>query len=161
MRLLLLVLSSYRCALTPFGDCALAGKLVVLAAKACAVPMSTASSFWGWALWIPAIICFVNLAQNAYYVYWMTTLPAWAQIPTGRSVAMRRLARQAAADGGATTSTAPWRFTFLPDVRVIRRIPRFFWIIILSQILQAGVVGGELFCRSLFDAVTDTHERFF
>ncbi|KAK1623558.1 hypothetical protein BDP81DRAFT_475555 [Colletotrichum phormii] len=31
------------------------GKLIVLTAKATAVPMRDATSFWGWALWIPAI----------------------------------------------------------------------------------------------------------
>ncbi|GAA5915230.1 hypothetical protein JCM6882_003377 [Rhodosporidiobolus microsporus] len=118
------------------------GKLIVLAAKAAAVPMSTASDFWGWALWIPAIVCAVNMAQTVFYCWWIRRLPAWAQIPTGRDLALRRLARQAASDGGATSSTAPWRFTFLPDIRRVKYIPRFFWLVILSQIMQAGVVGG-------------------
>ncbi|KAM0321643.1 hypothetical protein ACHAQA_009999 [Verticillium albo-atrum] len=50
------------------------GKLVVLAAKAAAVPMRDASDFWGWALWIPAIVCFVNLLQNIFYVWWAGTV---------------------------------------------------------------------------------------
>ncbi|KAL2670216.1 hypothetical protein Neosp_014683 [[Neocosmospora] mangrovei] len=60
------------------------GKLIVLAAKASAVPMRDASSFWGWALWIPAIVCFVNLLQNIFYVWWARSRPEWTQMPTGQ-----------------------------------------------------------------------------
>ncbi|KAJ7234159.1 major facilitator superfamily domain-containing protein [Mycena rebaudengoi] len=53
-----------------FGFDIASGKLVVLAAKACA---------------IPCIICFLNLLHNMVYVWWTSTLPAWTRIPTGRA----------------------------------------------------------------------------
>lgn len=89
--------------------------------------MRDATGFWGWAMWIPAIICFFNLFQNAVYVWWSVYyLPAWTRIPTGRD-------RHRA---GQSTRRA------LPDPKALQRIPRLFWFIVCTQILQAGVVGG-------------------
>ncbi|KAJ7492226.1 major facilitator superfamily domain-containing protein [Mycena latifolia] len=105
------------------------GKLVVLAAKACAVPMRDAApGFWGWALWIPCIICFVNLLMTAVYVWWTTTLPAWTRIPTGRE--------RAVAEGRVR------RFGYLPDFTQLKYLPRLFFVFTCTQIMQAGVVGG-------------------
>src|SRR5688572_25604351 len=122
-------------------------------AKATAVPMRDASSFWGWALWIPAIVCFFNLLQNIGYVWWARTRPEWAQIPTGHGVAREakkqdRAAATAAAGqarNGETitvTTTFTRRTSVLPDWRVLVRVPRFFWLVVCTQILQAGTVGG-------------------
>ncbi|KAJ7687402.1 major facilitator superfamily domain-containing protein [Mycena rosella] len=105
------------------------GKIVVLAAKACAVPMRDAApGFWGWALWIPCIICFFNLLQNIWYVWWTTTLPEWTRIPTGRE--------RAAAEGRTR------RFRYLPDMTPLKLLPRMFFFFTCTQILQAGIVGG-------------------
>lgn len=122
------------------------GKLIVLAAKAAAVPMRDASSFWGWALWIPAIVCFVNLIQNIFYVWWASRRPEWAKMPTGRRLAQEARDRQVVqAEGGQAVeinNTGSRHFTFLFDWKTIARVPRFFWLVVCSQILQAGVVGG-------------------
>ncbi|KAJ7142021.1 major facilitator superfamily domain-containing protein [Mycena crocata] len=105
------------------------GKLVVLAAKACAVPMRDANpNFWGWALWIPCIICFLNLLQNIFYVWWTWTLPAWTRIPTGHE--------------RAVAAGKQRRFRFMPDFSTLKLLPRMFFFFTCSQILQAGVVGG-------------------
>ena len=89
--------------------------------------MRDTTGFWGWAMWIPAIICFVNLLQNAVYVWWSVYyLPAWTRIPTGRDRFR----------AGKSTRRA------LPDPKALKRIPRLFWFIVCTQILQAGVVGG-------------------
>lgn len=118
------------------------GKLIVLIAKATAVPMRDASSFWGWALWIPAIVCFANLVQNIFYVWWVKTRPEWTRMPTGR-----RLERQngtyAAASGGHMRHTAKSGLKFIKSVaKVLTLVPRIFWVVVCSQSLQAGVVGG-------------------
>ncbi|KIY71911.1 MFS general substrate transporter [Cylindrobasidium torrendii FP15055 ss-10] len=98
------------------------GKIIVLIAKATAVPMRD-SAFWGWALWIPAIVCFVNLLENLVFVYWTTrVVPEWARMPTGRSKS-----------GGARV---------LPRLDALAAVPWMFWLIVCSQLLQAGVVGG-------------------
>ena len=115
--------------------------------------MRDATSFWGWALWIPAIVCFANLLQNIFYFWWARSRPEWTQMPTGQRLA-REARRRAAAlpaergDSNQTvavingTTLKTRRFSFIPDWRVLTRVPRFFWLVACSQILQAGVVGG-------------------
>ncbi len=105
--------------------------------------MRDATGFWGWALWIPAIVCLANLIQNALYIWWARSRPLWAQIPTGL-----RLAREQAqllAEGHQVldvTSTRSVRLrSAIPTWRVIARVPRFFWLVVCTQMLQAGVVG--------------------
>ncbi|KAJ0344463.1 hypothetical protein KNSL1_009328 [Colletotrichum chrysophilum] len=125
-----------------------AGKLIVLIAKATAVPMRDASSFWGWALWIPAIVCFANLIQNIFYVWWARSRPEWTQMPTGQKLAMEIRSRERAQreqnNEVATFRTRATARTLsaLPNWAALLRVPRFFWLVACTQILQAGVVGG-------------------
>ncbi|CAE6411435.1 unnamed protein product [Rhizoctonia solani] len=51
------------------------GKVVVLVAKATAVPMSKVGGEWAWALWIPAVACGVNILLTFAYMLWIRTLP--------------------------------------------------------------------------------------
>ncbi|KAH6994756.1 hypothetical protein EDB82DRAFT_567395 [Fusarium venenatum] len=99
-----------------YGLDLLIGKLIVLIAKATAVPMRDASSFWGWALWIPAIVCFANL----------------------RLVGASR---------------------FGPRWAILTCVPRFFWLVACTQILQAGVVGD--FNGLNADIITETPVQQF
>ncbi|KAG7059138.1 hypothetical protein JMJ77_0006506 [Colletotrichum scovillei] len=135
------------------------GKLIVLIAKATAVPMRDATSFWGWALWIPAIVCFANLLQNIFYVWWVWIRPAWTRMPTGQQRAReitRRERLQAGNTEVATTNTSKSTRTLraLPDWSSLLRVPRFFWLVACTQILQAGVVGG--FNGLNADIITET-----
>lgn len=137
----------------------LSGKLIVLIAKATAVPMRDATSFWGWALWIPAIVCFANLLQNIFYVWWVWTRPDWTRMPTGQERAReitRRERLQAGNTEVATTNTSKSTRTLraLPDWSSLLRVPRFFWLVACTQILQAGVVGG--FNGLNADIITET-----
>ncbi|KAK4940849.1 hypothetical protein LTR10_019121 [Elasticomyces elasticus] len=122
------------------------GKLIVLIAKATAIPMRDATSFWGWALWIPAIVCFANLLQNILYVWWAWSRPEWTHMPTGQQLARDAKQRQALqAERGEVIlldHASARRHTALPDWRSLIRMPRFFWLVVCSQTLQAGVVGG-------------------
>ncbi|KAK2738354.1 major facilitator superfamily transporter [Colletotrichum kahawae] len=136
------------------------GKLIVLIAKATAVPMRDASSFWGWALWIPAIVCFANLIQNIFYVWWARSRPEWTQMPTGQKLAMeiraRERAQRAQNNEVATFRTRATARTLsaLPNWGALLRVPRFFWLVACTQILQAGVVGG--FSGLNADIITQT-----
>ncbi|KPM41707.1 hypothetical protein AK830_g4865 [Neonectria ditissima] len=122
------------------------GKLIVLIAKATAVPMRDATAFWGWALWIPAIVCFANLLQNIFYFWWARSRPEWTQMPTGQRLAKeasRRAAIQAEEAEVVAIESMPRRwYSALPDWSVLARVPRFFWLVVCTQILQAGVVGA-------------------
>ncbi|KAH8924286.1 MFS general substrate transporter [Atractiella rhizophila] len=95
------------------------GKVIVLIAKATAVPMSNLGDYWGWGLWIPAILCFVNLLQTLFYIWWSRYyLPPWTRMPIGK------------------TDSA------IPNLKPLLKVPRFFWFISCTQILQNGVVGA-------------------
>ncbi|GJC88637.1 major facilitator superfamily domain-containing protein 1 [Colletotrichum liriopes] len=123
------------------------GKLIVLIAKATAVPMRDATSFWGWALWIPAIVCFANLLQNILYVWWARSRPTWTHMPTGQRLAREESQRERPRGESSETPTVDTmesarRFGALPDWGSLVRVPRFFWLVACTQILQAGVVGG-------------------
>ncbi|KAI0170281.1 major facilitator superfamily domain-containing protein [Pestalotiopsis sp. NC0098] len=124
------------------------GKIIVLAAKATAVPMRDATSFWGWALWIPAIVCFANLLQNIFYIWWAHTRPEWARIPTGRQLVTKSKQYNGTQDANngprsmSTTSRGMRRFTASSIWRAINNVPRFFWLMACTQILQAGVVSS-------------------
>lgn len=119
--------------------------------------MSKAGSFWGWALWIPTIVCFLNLLQNLFYVWWVRSLPDYTIMDTGKRIAERRLARAARLDGqasGTTQSTTAWKHVLFPDIRSLKYVPRMFWVIVLTQTLQAGTVGG--FNGLSADIITET-----
>lgn len=122
------------------------GKLIVLLAKATAVPMRDASSFWGWALWIPAIVCFVNLLQNIHYVWWARSRPEWAQMMTTskRRAIEAQEAQELANPGGehAVLKTPGFGGFLTALYKICFHIPRMFWLVLVTQILQAGVVGG-------------------
>lgn len=110
----------------------------MLIAKATAVPMRDASSFWGWALWIPAIVCFANLLQNMFYVWWARSRPKWTHMPTGRE--LMKEARERGDDASVPSSTT--RSRLRSRWAILTCVPRFFWLVACTQILQAGVVGG-------------------
>lgn len=120
----------------------------MLAAKATAVPMRDATSFWGWALWIPAIVCFANLLQNIFYIWWAHTRPEWARIPTGRQLVTKSKQYNGTQDANngprsmSTTGRGLRRFTASSIWRAINNVPRFFWLMACTQILQAGVVSS-------------------
>ncbi|KAL6915324.1 hypothetical protein FSST1_006819 [Fusarium sambucinum] len=126
------------------------GKLIVLIAKATAVPMRDASSFWGWALWIPAIVCFANLLQNIFYVWWARSRPTWTHMPTGRQ--FMKEARERGDDASVPSSTT--RSRLQSRWAILTCVPRFFWLVACTQILQAGVVGG--FNGLNADIITET-----
>lgn len=122
------------------------GKLIVLIAKATAIPMRDATAFWGWALWIPALVCFVNLLQNICYVRWSWSRPEWTQMPTGKKLAQEEVQRRALeAENDVPvdikTKASPWTAA-LVGIKALTHVPRFFWLVVCSQTLQAGIVGS-------------------
>ncbi|KAK6209139.1 hypothetical protein LQW54_006593 [Pestalotiopsis sp. IQ-011] len=116
------------------GHYKLPGKIIVLAAKATAVPMRDATSFWAWALWIPAIVCLANLLQNIFYICRQLVTKSKQYNGT-----------QNANNGPRSMSTISRglrRFTASSICRAINNVPCFFWLMACTQILQAGVIAG-------------------
>jgi hypothetical protein len=115
--------------------------------------MRDATSFWGWALWIPAFVCLANLLQNVFYVWWAWSRPEWTHMPTGRRLAsdkkrLQALQTEAGEEVAVVDDRAKgsrlrrYAIGLLPDWRCLVRVPRFFWLVVCSQTLQAGVVGS-------------------
>ncbi|KDN50038.1 hypothetical protein RSAG8_01374, partial [Rhizoctonia solani AG-8 WAC10335] len=102
------------------------GKVIVLIAKATAVPMSKVGGEWPWALWIPAIVCGANIVLTFAYMAWIRTLPQ--KYRAGR--------RKVSAQERARSQLRR------PTLKAAREIPSFFWFMFCTQICQAGVVGG-------------------
>ncbi|CEL57835.1 Major facilitator superfamily domain-containing protein 1 OS=Homo sapiens GN=MFSD1 PE=2 SV=2 [Rhizoctonia solani AG-1 IB] len=98
------------------------GKVVVLVAKATAVPMSKVGGEWAWALWIPAVACGVNILLTFAYMLWIRTLPQKVRMLSAQERARSQLRR--------------------PTLKAAREIPSFFWFMFCTQICQSGVVGG-------------------
>ncbi|CAE6457712.1 unnamed protein product [Rhizoctonia solani] len=98
------------------------GKVVVLVAKATAVPMSKVGGEWSWALWIPAIACGANIVLTFAYMMWIRTLPQKVRMLSAQERARSQLRR--------------------PTLKAAREIPSFFWFMFCTQICQSGVVGG-------------------
>lgn len=67
-------------------------------------------------------------------------------MPTGKRLAQEVKRRQSLQAEGEEVvdpnNMKARRRTFLPDWRTLLRVPWFFWMVVCSQILQSGVVGG-------------------
>lgn len=66
-------------------------------------------------------------------------------MPTGlqlRRDAMQQQQAEGSEDEQHPDTVTTKRNILIPDWRVILRIPRFFWLVVCTQILQAGTVGG-------------------
>jgi hypothetical protein len=67
-------------------------------------------------------------------------------MPTGQRLATEaRSAPRQQFEGepaASSRSGAKHLSSMLPNWRVLTRVPRFFWLVVCTQILQAGVVGG-------------------
>lgn len=68
-------------------------------------------------------------------------------MPTGRRLASQASLSERPVDGTSqdidqAPGTRDRRLKYLPDWKTLLRVPRFFWLVVCTQILQAGVVGG-------------------
>jgi MFS-type transporter involved in bile tolerance (Atg22 family) len=62
-------------------------------------------------------------------------------MPTGKRAATKSNQRESRVDGAIVNGENRRRFNIAPISKTLLSIPRFFWLVVCSQILQAGVVG--------------------
>lgn len=135
------------------------GRVFNVMGKLSSIPVAEATGKWYWSFWLSAILCAVTLAINAAYVIYERSLPKQMRVVTGR-----QLAAQAAA---STTLASNTTFSVEPAdlvkdapkqrFRVLRpfshrhlklltlsvgAIPASFWLITLTQMLQAGAANA-------------------
>lgn len=86
------------------------------------------------AFWVPTVLCGVTLVINLVYVYFARRV-AGAHVPTGRGLA---LASRAEDSTHSISVKSEVRYIGLS----LTALPASFWFICVTQLLQAGVVGG-------------------
>ncbi|KAB5594017.1 Transcription factor atf1 [Ceratobasidium theobromae] len=116
------------------------GKVIVLIAKAGAVPMTSIRGEWSWALWVPAIICGVNVVLTFGYMVWIRTLPQQVRMGGWMVEILEKVNRYAIVSAQERARSQLRR----PTLKAAKEIPSFFWFMFCtqSQICQAGVVGA-------------------
>lgn len=136
------------------------GRVFNVMGKMSSVPVAEATGRWYWSFWLSAILCAVTLALNAAYVVYERSLPKRMRVVTGRQLAAQ------AAEGSfvhpSATDSSPSLDRPRPDLEEASKkksfafshrhfqlltlslgaIPASFWLIAMTQILQAGAVNA-------------------
>ncbi|KAF7293068.1 MFS transporter [Mycena indigotica] len=95
------------------------GRVINTVAKATSVPIAEGTHWWGWSIWISAIMSACTLLINIIYVALERRLPAPARLVPTNDKTSRKF-----------------------SLAALVSIPAAFWIITLTQLLQAGNVGA-------------------
>lgn len=124
------------------------GRVFNLMGRLTAVPIAEASGKWYWSFWVGAILCGATLAVNVAYVTLERRMPAEMHVMTGRKLAKlaedERLSKSEKEEGTmAPSRRSPFsRETFVFISLSIVAIPAAFWVVTISQLLQAGTVNA-------------------
>lgn len=112
-------------------------RVLSVISRATAVPMSMTNGWWGWALWIPAIITVANLVICIMYWAFERRVPVQYRPPLGKDARIEegKLKRAISFD-------------------TLHKIPRFFWLFAGIQVFQTSVVG--VYSINLADIQTQT-----
>ncbi|KAJ7236620.1 major facilitator superfamily domain-containing protein [Mycena rebaudengoi] len=138
------------------------GRVINTISKATSIPIAEETGWWGWSIWastlfqlgtflpflivtpeqIPCIMAAVTLLINTAYIFFERRLPKESRLVSGREIAKRR------ADANQPEGTRKAWFA------AIVALPAAFWIITLSQLLQAGDVSAYSSIQA--DLITQT-----
>nr|GAT50931.1 MFS transporter [Mycena chlorophos] len=105
-------------------------------AKATAVPIAERTGWWGWSIWISAVMSAIALIINIIYVLFDRRLPGRTRLVPTRTLSHRR-------KGNRTLSLA-----------ALSIIPGAFWIITLTQLFQLG--SANAYAGISADLITQT-----
>jgi len=129
--------------------------------KMSSVPVAEATGRWYWSFWLSAILCAVTLALNAAYVVYERSLPEQMRVVTGRQLAAQAV--ESSFLQAPATDPTPSLDKPRPDLKEASKrktfalshhrhfqllslslgaIPASFWLIAMTQILQAGAVNA-------------------
>ncbi|KAF7343316.1 MFS transporter [Mycena venus] len=141
------------------------GRVINTISKATSIPIVERTGWWGWSIWastlfhrdtflpfltflivtseqIPCIMAVVTLLINTAYIFFERRLPKESRLVSGREAAKRMT------DANRLEGTRKAWFA------AIIAIPAAFWIIALSQLLQAGDVSAYSSIQA--DLITQT-----
>ncbi|WRT69852.1 uncharacterized protein IL334_006843 [Kwoniella shivajii] len=112
-------------------------RITSIFSKASAVPMSEINGWWGWALWIPTIVCVVNLGMVLFYWWFERAVPEKYRPALGKDAKLKE---------GWSKRKFQWATLF--------RLPMFFWVLCGSQLFQNSAVS--VYTSNLADIQTYT-----
>ncbi|PWZ00851.1 LOW QUALITY PROTEIN: MFS general substrate transporter [Testicularia cyperi] len=115
------------------------GRVFNLMGRLSSIPIGESTGKWYWSFWVSAILCAVTLLLNVAYVILERSLPERMRVVTGRQIARR----SAASDADAGKKFKPLSKRHFKYISIsIAAIPAAFWLVTMSQILQAGTVNA-------------------
>ncbi|GAC93927.1 hypothetical protein PHSY_001495 [Pseudozyma hubeiensis SY62] len=131
------------------------GRVFNVMGKMSSVPVAEATGKWYWSFWLSAILCGITLILNAAYVAFERTLPKKMHVVTGRQLAAQAASTFTASSSNNNSSASiaakqkPERTVLRPFSQrcwqvltlSIGAIPASFWLITMTQVLQAGTVN--------------------
>ncbi|KAJ6565492.1 major facilitator superfamily domain-containing protein [Mycena vulgaris] len=117
------------------------GRVINTIAKATSVPIAEGTGWWGWSIWVPCVMSGLTLVINIVYLVFQRRLPKEAKLVTGKQIALRK---------AAATHQPPQKIS----LAALSAIPAAFWIVAISQLLQAGCVGA--YTSITADLITET-----
>ena len=121
------------------------GRVFNLVGKLSSVPIAEGTGKWFWTFWVGAILAAATLVLNIAYVIFERTLPDDQKVMTGYKVArmLKQRAKVEGLDGKDVVVMSPLSKTYWKAmVASVFAIPAAFWLVTMSQVLQAGTVGA-------------------
>ncbi|WVW87087.1 hypothetical protein I302_109144 [Kwoniella bestiolae CBS 10118] len=112
-------------------------RITTIFSKASAVPMSEINGWWGWALWIPTIVCAVNLLMVLGYWGFERNVPRKYRPALGK-------------DAKVVETRGRRKFSWA----TLTNLPMFFWIMCGTQLFQNSAVS--VYTSNLADIQTIT-----
>ena len=121
------------------------GRVFNLAGRLSSVPIAEGTGKWFWTFWVGAILAAATLVLNIAYVIFERTLPDDQKVMTGYKVArmLKQRSKVEGLDGKDVVVMSPLSKTYWKAVVAsVFAIPAAFWLVTMSQVLQAGTVGA-------------------
>jgi hypothetical protein len=121
------------------------GRVFNLAGRLSSVPIAEGTGKWFWTFWVGAILAAVTLVLNIVYVIFERTLPDDQKVMTGHKVArmLKQRSKVEGMDGKDVVVMSPLSKTYWKTVLAsVFAIPAAFWLVTMTQVLQAGTVGA-------------------
>lgn len=137
------------------------GRVFNVMGKTSAVPVAESTGKWYWSFWLSAILCAVTLALNCAYVIYERSLPKRMRVVTGRQLAAQAPSSSVPSSNSSSvtldkkapvqeepatlkrTVLQPFSHRHFQVLTLsVGTIPASFWLITMTQMLQAGAVNA-------------------
>ncbi|SPO22893.1 uncharacterized protein UTRI_01571 [Ustilago trichophora] len=143
-----------------YGSDIAMGRVFNVMGKMSSIPVAESTGKWYWSFWLSAILCAVTLGLNAIYVFYERSLPKQMRVVTGRQLAAQAAASLPLSSNNNSSSSVDKQESdaqkrkksrtlqpfstrhFQLLTMSIGAIPASFWLITMTQILQAGTVNA-------------------